>query len=115
MRRCKLFPSMSNPRSIDMRLLDDVFEMGAGHVLDFSDRTFREFFADELDVDIDDLAYSKEGTSKAKRLFRDLANVMFRRILPRVPQVRVDAVGLGLLPGRAESLGQQQAVPGRLG
>lgn len=59
---------MSNLRSIDMRLVDEVFEMGGGYVLDFSDRTFREFFADELDVDIDDPAYSKDGTSKAKRL-----------------------------------------------
>lgn len=42
--------------------------MGGGYVLDFSDRTFREFFADELDLDIDDPAYSKDGTSKAKRL-----------------------------------------------
>jgi len=38
---------MSNLRSIDMRLLDEVFEMVGGYVLDFSDRTFREFFADD--------------------------------------------------------------------
>lgn len=42
--------------------------MGGGYVLDFSDRTLREFFADELDVDIDDPVYSKDGSSKAKRL-----------------------------------------------
>lgn len=51
-----------------MRLVDEIFDMGSGYVLDFSDRTFREFFCDELDVDIDDQVYSKEGTSKAKRL-----------------------------------------------
>jgi hypothetical protein len=62
------YSGMSNLRSIDMRLVDEVFEMGGGYVLDFSDRTFREFFADEMDVDIDDPVYSKEGTSKAKRL-----------------------------------------------
>ena len=59
---------MSNLRSIDMRFIDEVFDMGGGYVLDFSDRTFREFFADELDVDIDDPMYSMDGTSKAKRL-----------------------------------------------
>ncbi|WP_367873110.1 restriction endonuclease [Luteolibacter sp. Populi] len=51
-----------------MRFLDEVFQMGGGYVLDFSDRTMREFFADELNVDIDDPAYSADGRSKAKRL-----------------------------------------------
>jgi len=29
---------MNNIRSIDMMFLDDVFEMGSGYVLNFSDR-----------------------------------------------------------------------------
>ena len=40
----------SKLRSIDMRLIDELFEMGGGYVLDFSNRTFAEFFADELVV-----------------------------------------------------------------
>lgn len=55
-------------RAIDMRLLDDLFDMGGGYVLDFSDKTFTEFFADELGINIDDPIYAMEGTSKAKRL-----------------------------------------------
>jgi Restriction endonuclease len=55
-------------RSLDMRLIDDLFGMGGGYVLDFSDRTFAEFFTEELNVDIDDSKYKVEGTSKAKRL-----------------------------------------------
>lgn len=55
-------------RAIDLRLIDDLFEMGGGYVLDFSNRTFAEFFADELGVDIDSPQYEAEGTSKAKRL-----------------------------------------------
>jgi hypothetical protein len=51
-----------------MRLIDDLFAMGGGYVLDFSDRTFAEFFSGELGVNIDDQRYSAEGTSKAKRL-----------------------------------------------
>lgn len=51
-----------------MALLDDLFEMGGGYVLDFSDRTMSSFFAEELNVDIDDDAYREQGTSKAKRL-----------------------------------------------
>lgn len=59
---------MSNIRSVDMMLLDDLFEMGGGYVLNFSDRTFARFFAEELNVDIDDPSYRRNGGSKAKRL-----------------------------------------------
>lgn len=55
-------------RSIDMRFLDDLFEMRGGYVLHFSNRTFAEFFDQEMDIDIDDPRYDEEGTSKAKRL-----------------------------------------------
>jgi hypothetical protein len=55
-------------RSIDMCLIDDLFEMGDGYVLNFSNKTFAEFFDDELGIDIDDSRYDVEGTSKAKRL-----------------------------------------------
>ena len=55
-------------RTIDMRLIDDLFGMGGGYVLDFSDRTFAAFFAEELGINIDDSRYAAEGTSKAKRL-----------------------------------------------
>lgn len=59
---------MQNIRTLDMKLVDDLFEMGGGYVLDFSDRTMAGFFAEELNVDIDDPAYQEQGTSKAKRL-----------------------------------------------
>jgi hypothetical protein len=59
---------MPNIRSIDMILLDDLFEMGKGYVLDFSNPTFSRFFADELNVDIDDPVYAESGTSKGRRL-----------------------------------------------
>ena len=59
---------MTNIRSIDMPVLDDIFEMGGGYVLNFSDRTFAQFFAEELNVDINDPLYSRNGGSKAKRL-----------------------------------------------
>lgn len=55
-------------KSIDIRLLDEIFEMGGGYVLDFSNRTFSEFFNEELGINIDDPAYDANGTSKAKRL-----------------------------------------------
>lgn len=59
---------MTNIRSLDMKLVDELFDMGGGYVLDFSDRTMSSFFAEELNVDIDDPAYQEQGSSKAKRL-----------------------------------------------
>jgi hypothetical protein len=59
--------SASSITSLDMRAIDSVLEMGGGYVLDFSDRTFAEFFAGH-GVQIDDPRYSREGASKAKRL-----------------------------------------------
>ena len=59
---------MPNIRTLDMQLVDQLFEMNGGYVLDFSDRTMAIFFAEELNVDIDDPAYQDNGTSKAKRL-----------------------------------------------
>jgi len=57
-------------RPIDLSLLDDLWEFarGRGYVLDFSDASFAEFFATQLDVDIYDAAYAEFGTSKGKRL-----------------------------------------------
>lgn len=34
---------MPNIRSIDMMVLNDIFDMGGGYVLNFSDRTFAQF------------------------------------------------------------------------
>jgi len=59
---------MPNIRLLDMKLVDDLFEMSGGYVLDFSDRTMSSFFAEQLNVDINDPAYREQGTSKAKRL-----------------------------------------------
>jgi len=61
---------MATLRMLDMQIVDDLFQPpdNRGYVLDFSDRTFSMFFADELNVDIDDIAYQRNGTSKLKRL-----------------------------------------------
>jgi len=59
---------MTHIRQIDFLLLDDLFEMSGGYVLNFSNRTFADFFAQELNIDIYDAAYAINGESKAKRL-----------------------------------------------
>lgn len=55
-------------RTVDMRVLDKVFGMEDGYVLDFSNRTYAEFFQEELRVDICDPRWAVQGGSKAKRL-----------------------------------------------
>lgn len=59
---------MADIRHIDMMFLDDLFEMGGGYVLNFSDATIARFFAEDLNIDFYDPAYAKDGTSKGKRL-----------------------------------------------
>jgi hypothetical protein len=62
---------MSTPnslRSVEMRLIEDIFDMRSGYVLDFSNRTFADFFTEEIGVDIDEPRFSADGASKAKRL-----------------------------------------------
>lgn len=39
-------------RATELRLLDSLFAMHGGYVLGFSNRSFTEFFLDELGVDI---------------------------------------------------------------
>lgn len=59
---------MANFKSTEMRFLDSIFNMGGGYVLDFSNRTMDEFFMEELEIDISHEMFSKNGTSKARRV-----------------------------------------------
>lgn len=59
---------MANFKSTEMRFLDAIFDMGGGYVLDFSNRTMDEFFMEELEIDISHEMFSKDGTSKARRV-----------------------------------------------
>lgn len=47
--------------------IDDAF-ISSGYVLDFNDRTYAEWFEEELGVDIDAERYRANGDSKGKRL-----------------------------------------------
>jgi hypothetical protein len=69
-------PDIQTPtlRARDMMTVDDLF-IRDGYVLRFSDsrtcfndRSFATFFAEELNVNIDDPKWSQEGGSKGKRL-----------------------------------------------
>lgn len=51
----------------ECRKLEKLLDMNSGYVLDFSDRTFWEFF-DDYRVDIEATQYHEQGRSKAKRM-----------------------------------------------
>lgn len=59
---------MANFKSTEMRFLDSIFEMSEGYVLDFSTPTMDRFFMEELEIDISHEMFSKDGTSKARRV-----------------------------------------------
>lgn len=59
---------MASLKRSEMRIFDDAFDMHGGYVLDFSDRTFSEFFEDEFGINIYQEKYRFNGSSKAKHL-----------------------------------------------
>lgn len=103
---------MSDVRTLDIRLLDEAFEMQSGYVLDFSDRTMGNFFLEELNLDIDDPKWEREGTSKAKRLrcfLRTVDNATAARTIRSLWEYRQafgkrDAADDGDLEGRVLDL-----------
>ena len=62
---------MADLSSIERRKLEQLLRMSGGYVLDFTDRTFSEFFEEHTRRDIDAAVYRERGTSKANRMMRD--------------------------------------------
>jgi hypothetical protein len=56
---------MSDLSSIEKRKLERLFGMGSGYVLNFSDRTFGEFFEEHTGRDIDHVQYRIGSGPKA--------------------------------------------------
>lgn len=59
---------MSSLKMLERDCLEGLFGMGSGYVMDFSNRTFSEFFRESVRVDIYSDKYAVNGDSKAKRL-----------------------------------------------
>ncbi len=59
---------MSDLSFVEKKCLENLFDMGGGYVLDFSDRTFQELIVDSVSKDIDDKRYNYQSCSKANRL-----------------------------------------------
>jgi hypothetical protein len=99
---------MSSLRPADLNTVARLFEVvqGPGYVLDFSNRTFADFFATRLDIDIDDDRYADNGTSKGKRL---------RRFLELVDDPTARRTLSALWERRRDFVSDHEAVPGAEG
>ena len=60
---------MATLSTVEMKLIDSLFGMYGGYVLNFSNKTFASFFSRDVGVDIYDDAYAIHGSSKGKRLW----------------------------------------------
>jgi len=59
---------MSSLTAMDRNLLEKFLNMKSGYVLNFSDKTFEDFFVESVDVDIHDKQFTIIGTSKANKM-----------------------------------------------
>ena len=59
---------MANLKQTEKLILEKLFEMDSGYVLDFSNATFQQFIFDVCKLDIYNQKYAIYGDSKAKRL-----------------------------------------------
>ncbi len=59
---------MSSLTTNEKQVLEKLFQMGNGYVLNFTDRRFAEFFTDDVNVDIYDQKYNYASGSKANRM-----------------------------------------------
>ncbi|MES2771858.1 MAG: AlpA family phage regulatory protein [Pseudomonadota bacterium] len=94
---------MADLSSIERRKLERLLRMGGGYVLDFSDRTFSEFFEEHTRRDINAAVYRERGTSKANRM-RGFWAVEGNHLVGKVIQALI-------LYGQAENcLGDEQGL-----
>jgi uncharacterized protein (TIGR02391 family) len=59
---------MASLSTFDKQILESLFQMGKGYVLDFTDQSMREFFNDDVDINIYDQEYNFSSGSKANRI-----------------------------------------------
>lgn len=59
---------MANLTTLEKQILEKLFQMKSGYVLNFSDRTMGEFFRDDIGIDIYSKKYNYASGSKANRV-----------------------------------------------
>lgn len=96
---------MANLTTVDMALIDSIFGMYGGYVLDFSNARFAAFFNRDLRIDIYHERYAIHGQAKGRR---------FRAFLEMAPDVDVVRALEALWEYREASLldrGETETVP----
>src|SRR5205807_833381 len=59
---------MASLNTNERQILEKLFQMGGGYVLNFSDKTIREFFQTDIGINIFDQKYNYASGSKANRI-----------------------------------------------
>jgi hypothetical protein len=80
----------------DIRVIDEAFQSDPGYCLNFSDRTFSEYFEDEVRINIDEPRYRTGGTSKMNRLrtfFRISDAALAARVMRSLAEYREGVCG----------------------
>ncbi len=124
---------MSSLKYVEKRYLEGALQMGDGYVLDYSDRTFGEFFRRQ-GVDIHGPKYRTHGSSKAKKLrsfWEQESDVVVGRVLSNMMdeyEAECEISGkevdgpllerargiLARLLGRPQDIGREKTVQGFL-
>jgi hypothetical protein len=87
---------MVDLKHADMRIIDEAFQADPGYALNFSDRTFAEYFDDEFAIDIDQAEYRAGGSSKMNRLrtfFRVSDAALVGRVMRNLADYRESIFG----------------------
>lgn len=80
---------MANITPVNRRRIEPFLMMNTGYVLDFNNKTFADFIATNVNIDIYDEKYSIEGDSKANRL-RALFKIESPTVVAKLLQDLID-------------------------
>jgi hypothetical protein len=110
---------MDQVRPVELKLVDELFGMNSGYVLDFSNSTFADFFQREVGVDIYDEAYAIYGSSKGKHLRAFLTVSQPRAIAKALAALweyrELSRIGAGQAEAVIRAHGRLTAIVERLG
>jgi len=104
---------MANLASNEKQILEKIFQMGGGYVLNFSDRTMDEFFEDDLGVDIYNEKYNYASGSKANRMrgfWREADNTLVSESIIKLVEYIKTQIAIGEFQANEFSEGLLQSA-----
>lgn len=96
---------MSDLTFVEKTTIENFLKMGSGYVMDFTDRTFREFIIESIGLDIDDPKFHNASNSKANRLrmfFKVESNYVVGRLLASFCDYWLTKAQTGVIDYRGE-------------